>query len=146
MYLYFWRCPYISPEKKWADVPQCAYVTCLSHGTLTCLREDSNVPVQLIKISCMKSTHTELCINTSLSIAHGKPTCHSGQVLQMPREHQVSGGLCIIGYPSETHLKLKCCEISFVHKICSRCPIIWKFAESTAVSLCKIQNDWSNAK
>ena len=51
------------------------------------------------------------------------------------------GVMCNIGYPSETHFKLKSREISFVHNIHFNCPIGEIFAHSTAVLLpCSVQN------
>ena len=49
---------------------------------------------------------------------------------------QRSQGCCaILGYPSETHLKLKSLEISFNDRLS------WNFAQSTVVSLsCSVQN------
>ena len=56
------------------------------------------------------------------------------------------GVLCNIGYPSETHLKLKSREYSFVHNICLGYPIILKFytehGSDTAVLCAKFQNAW----
>ena len=55
--------------------------------------------------------------------------------------------LCNIGYPSETHLKLKSRENSFVHNIRFNCPIGLKFCtdhDSAIVVLCiKFQSDQS---
>ena len=54
--------------------------------------------------------------------------------------------LCNMGYPSETHPKLKSCGNSFVHNIRFNCPIVLKFCtehDSITVVLCaKLQNDW----
>ena len=52
------------------------------------------------------------------------------------------GVLCNIGYPSENPLKLKSCEISFVHDTyLSIIQSFRNFAQSTAVSLpCSVQN------
>ena len=36
-----------------------------------------------------------------------------------------SGGLCKIGYPSETHLKPKSCEISFVDNLLLSYPVLF---------------------
>ena len=49
--------------------------------------------------------------------------------------------LCNIGYPSETHLKLKSREISFAHSLFIRYPIALEFC--TAVLCAKFQNDWT---
>ena len=58
-----------------------------------------------------------------------------------------AGVLCNIGYPSETHLKLKSRDISFVHNIRFHCPIGLKFCtehgSDTAVLCAKFQNDRS---
>ena len=55
------------------------------------------------------------------------------------------GALRNIGYPYETHPKLKCHEISFVHKIRCRSPIVLKFCtehgSDTAVLCAKFQNN-----
>ena len=55
-----------------------------------------------------------------------------------------------IGYLSETSLKLKSWEISFIHKICYSCQIVLEFCtehDSTTVVLCtKFQNDWVSAE
>ena len=57
------------------------------------------------------------------------------------------GGLCNVGYPSETHLKPKSGEISFPHNLLISYPIVLKFCieyDSDAVGLCaKCQNDWT---
>ena len=45
--------------------------------------------------------------------------------------------MCNIGYPSETHLKLKSREISFVHNTRFNCPIVLKFCTEHGN-----QNDW----
>ena len=45
----------------------------------------------------------------------------------------VLGALCNIGYPSEIHLKLKSCEISFSHNSC----FSWPIAASLS---CSVQN------
>ena len=54
--------------------------------------------------------------------------------------------LCNIGYRSETHLKLKSREISFVHNLLLSKSIVLKFCtehDSEAAVLCaKFQNDW----
>ena len=42
---------------------------------------------------------------------------------------------CNIGYPSETHLKLKYRETSSVHDLCSIAQLVWNFIQSTAVVL-----------
>ena len=59
-------------------------------------------------------------------------------------------GCCNIGYPSETHLKLKSCEIFFAHNICFIYPIILKFCTEhgsiTAVLCAKFQNDRTTEK
>ena len=51
-----------------------------------------------------------------------------------------------IGYPSETHLKFKFCEISVVHNNRFICPIVSKFCTEhdsiTAVLCAKFQNNW----
>ena len=62
----------------------------------------------------------------------------------------IPGVLCYIGYPSETHLKLKSCEISFVHNIHLNCPMGLKFCtehgSDTAVLCAKFQTDrWTEA-
>ena len=63
--------------------------------------------------------------------------------------HLPAGVLRSIGYLSETHLKLKSREISFVHNICLKNPIVLDFCTqhgSITVVLCvKFQNDWTNA-
>ena len=55
------------------------------------------------------------------------------------------GAVQYIGYLSGTHLKLKSCEISFVHDICLCCPIVLKFCteydSDTAVRCAKFQDD-----
>ena len=55
------------------------------------------------------------------------------------------GVLCNMEYLSETHLKLKSHEISFIHKICRSCLIILKFCtehgSDTAVLFAKFQDD-----
>ena len=60
-----------------------------------------------------------------------------------------TGVLCHIGYPFETHLKLKSRAISFVHNIRFNCPIGLKFCTEhggdTAVPCAKIQSDRSTA-
>ena len=43
--------------------------------------------------------------------------------------------LCNIGYPSETNLNPKSCQISLIHNLFSIYPIFWNFAQSTAVIL-----------
>ena len=52
-----------------------------------------------------------------------------------------------VGYPSETHLKLKSCKNSFVHNICFNCPIGLKccteHGSDTAVLCAKFQRDRS---
>ena len=56
-----------------------------------------------------------------------------------------SGVLCNIAYPSETDIKLKYCEISFVHNIRFINPIILKCCterDSIAMLCAKFQNDW----
>ena len=57
------------------------------------------------------------------------------------------GVLCNIGYPSETRLKRKSREISFVHDIRFNCPIGLKFCiehgSDTAVLCAKFQSDQS---
>ena len=51
-----------------------------------------------------------------------------------------AGVLCKIGYPSETHLKLKSREISSITSV-SIVQSVWNFAQSTAVTLsCSVQN------
>ena len=66
----------------------------------------------------------------------------------MQGKHWHPGVLCNIGYPSETHLKLKSCEISFVHNICFNGPIGLKFCtehgSDTAMPCAKFQSNWSN--
>ena len=56
------------------------------------------------------------------------------------------GVLHDVGYPSETHLKLKSRDISFVHNIRFSCPIVLKFCTAhgsiTAMPWAKFQNDW----
>ena len=52
-----------------------------------------------------------------------------------------SGRVCNIGYPSETHLKLKSCKILFVHNIHFNNPIILQFC--TILLSAKLQNDWT---
>ena len=57
------------------------------------------------------------------------------------------GALCNIGYPSETHLKLKSCEISFVYNSYLSWPIVLRFftehGSITAVLCAKFQIDWT---
>ena len=57
-----------------------------------------------------------------------------------------TGVLCNIGYPSETHLKPKSYEISFVHNIYFSRPIVFKFCKergSDTNMLCaNDQLDW----
>ena len=52
-----------------------------------------------------------------------------------------------IGYPSETHVKLKSREISFAHNLFIDFPILLNFSAMhgsiTAVLSAKFQNDWS---
>ena len=54
------------------------------------------------------------------------------------------GVLYDIGYPSETHLKLKSRELSWIHITCCSCPIVWKFCSEhdsvTVVPCTKLQN------
>ena len=53
----------------------------------------------------------------------------------------LSKALCSTGYPSETHLKPKSREISFDPNILLNYPIVWNFAQSTAVILpCSVRN------
>ena len=47
-------------------------------------------------------------------------------------EHR-SGAMYSIGYPSETHLKLKSCAVSFAHNQFSGARLFLNFAQSTAV-------------
>ena len=58
--------------------------------------------------------------------------------------------LCNMGYPSETHLKLKSYDISFVHNIRSNRPIVLKLCTrqgSNTVMLCvNVRNDWPAGK
>ena len=58
--------------------------------------------------------------------------------------------LCNIGYPYETHLRLKSRENSFIHDIRFRCPAILKLCTeygNIIIVLCtKIQNDWITKK
>ena len=53
----------------------------------------------------------------------------------------------LIGYPSDTHLKLKSRDVSFAHNSFCSCPIVSKFGtehdNDTAVPYAKIQNDWT---
>ena len=53
-----------------------------------------------------------------------------------------------IGYPSETHRRLKSCEILFVHNLSFSSPIILKFCTEhgsiTAVHCANFQNDCTN--
>ena len=44
-----------------------------------------------------------------------------------------TGALCNIGYPSDTQLKLKSGEISFVHNIRFNCTVVLNFAPSRAL-------------
>ena len=45
------------------------------------------------------------------------------------------GLLCNIGYPSETHLKLKSHEISFVHNIRFSCTVVLKFCTEHSITV-----------
>ena len=58
--------------------------------------------------------------------------------------------LCNIGYPSETHGKLKSREISFAHNLFINYPIVLNFCtvhgSITAVLCAKFQNDWTIAR
>ena len=60
------------------------------------------------------------------------------------------GVLCNIGYPSETHLKLKSSEILLVHNIRFSGSIHFKFCTEhgsiTAMLCAKFQNDWITNK
>ena len=55
-------------------------------------------------------------------------------------------GLCNMGNPSETHLKLKSCEFSSVYNIRFSRPIVLKFCTEcsniTALPCAKFQNNW----
>ena len=55
-----------------------------------------------------------------------------------------------IGYPSETHIKLKSRENSFAHNIRFSCSIVLKLCTEhgsvTAVLYVKFQNDWITNK
>ena len=55
--------------------------------------------------------------------------------------------LCNIGYPSETHLKLKSAEILYVHNLLINHSIVLKFCpehgSDTAMLCAKFQNDWT---
>ena len=59
----------------------------------------------------------------------------------------IQGALCNIRYPSQIHLKLKSCEISFAHNSCFSWPIALKFCTAhgsiTAVLRAKFQTDWT---
>ena len=58
--------------------------------------------------------------------------------------------LCNIGYPSETYLKLKFREMSFLNNSRFGYPIVVTFCtehgSDTAVLCAKFQNDWTTAK
>ena len=60
-------------------------------------------------------------------------------------EHR-SGAMYSIGYPSETHLKLKSCAVSFAHNLFSGARSFLNFAQNTAVcrALCKILKQLDN--
>ena len=59
-----------------------------------------------------------------------------------------AGVLCNIRHPSETDIKLKSREISFVHNLLFNCPVVLKFCtshDSDAAVLCtNFQTGWSN--
>ena len=72
-------------------------------------------------------------------------------VMHLPshHRHRISGDpgvLCNIRYSSETDLKLKTCEISFLHDICFSCPNILQFCtehdSDTTVLCAKFQDNW----
>ena len=55
--------------------------------------------------------------------------------------HHAQGGMCNIEYPSETHLKFKYREVSFVHNLFSSCLIVLTLCtERSSYNLCKISN------
>ena len=63
-----------------------------------------------------------------------------------PCQWSITANGCI-GYPSETNLKIKSHEVSFVHTICVSSPIFWKIRTEhgsiTAVLCAKFHNDWT---
>ena len=58
------------------------------------------------------------------------------------------GILSIIGYPSETGLNLKCCDVSFTHNLFRSCLIVSKFCtahgDDTTVLCAQYLNAWTD--
>ena len=58
-------------------------------------------------------------------------------------KYKLLGGLCNIGYLSETHLKPKSREISFAHNLSVSYAIILKISTDHGSDTVKLQNDWA---
>ena len=81
--------------------------------------------------------------------------CHHVEGVEVDRETlckwaiKTSRGRCNIGYPSETHLKLKSREISFAHEVLLDCEIVSKFCTKhgsiNSVICANFQNDFKPA-
>ena len=88
--------------------------------------------------------------NDSMEFHHVLTSCFFFVFFSYPVSKWPSGVLCNTGYPSETHLKLKSCENSFVHNIRLSCLNVLKFCKGhgsiTAVLCAKFQNDWITHK
>ena len=91
--------------------------------------------------------HNNEILITSCVRWEGDIPVHQLQITRKAYNYsQNSRWLCNVGYPSETHFKIKSWEISFVHSIRFSCPIGLKLcARITAVLCAKFQNVWSTA-
>ena len=88
--------------------------------------------------------YESLCTSHRARVTRSSPRKSLWKYWPMSGKHQ--GALCNIGYPPQTHLKLKSHKILFIYKIHFICVIILKFCTehgSINAMLCaKLQNDY----